>query len=401
MIERIPSQRPAELRCVAVDPGGDWYTAWTDGRPIGRLRALAVEGWLRVTVDDDGMATEPAERRALLEAVSTLAASEYRYGVVLAAGGDLLLRHAARAAGFVGPLRGDLARGGGHPAMAAHDGGIDQFLSDLTDLLPGMSVTAADHHASRLRSFMRGASSGISGVVHLSAGRSGDSELLSVSVPVADDVMAEGVALAIDTALDVRRRFHPRVDRVRLFFDQRIAGLRSGSVAGLAEPSSRDVHLNPAYALASQMEEMNRNLRERRALASPGQPEPRISYARQPPFTRIDAVVAHEYWHQLEFDLEGSRYRESAEFRQAVGNYFGVETLEHVIKGASASSPPVWQAARVRLAQEVSLYATTAPKEATAELFSQWWCTPSAPPPSARFFGDVLRHFFPDADLAR
>src|SRR4029077_10266745 len=132
-----------------------------------------------------------------------------------------------------------------------------------------------------------------------------------LSVPIAADVMAECVAMTIDTALSVRRRFRPLVDGVRIFYDHAIQGLRVGTVAGVAEAAVRDIHLNPAYALASESELLERSLRERA-------PEAEVRHrplTSLPPFTRVDSVVAHEYWHQIEFGFETSRYADSVGFR--------------------------------------------------------------------------------------
>jgi hypothetical protein len=266
----------------------------------------------------------------------------------------------------------------------------EQLLADLTDLLPGITVVTTDRVAGGLRSFLRIASSGVTNPVHLTAIDSTGTEPLRLAVPIGDDVLAEGVAQAIDTALAVRRRFRPLVDQVRIFYDQSVQGLRNGKVAGLAQPGVRDVHLSPAYASVREMDALYGD--------RPAEQSPLMAL---PPVTRIDSVVAHEYWHQIEYGLEGGRYRDSIDFRRAVGGYFGLETIEHVTKGSAVSASPEWQAAHARLANEVSAYAATAPKEATAELFAQWWGTAASPPPSAVFFGQVLRHFFPTADLAR
>jgi hypothetical protein len=225
------------------------------------------------------------------------------------------------------------------------------------------------------------------GTVHLTVHDGSDAEPLRLAVPFGEAVLVEGVAISIDTALAIRGRFRPLVDDVRIFYDQSLQGLRTGSVAGAAYSAVRDIHLSPAYASVVAMDtQPGRHL---------GWQPPHVALA---PFTRIDSVVAHEYWHQIESGLESSRYGDSVEFRRALGGYFGVETLEHVIKGSSKGAPAHWQEAYRRLHDEVSAYAATAPKEATAELFSQWWCTASDPPPSARFFGEVLRRVFPGVE---
>jgi hypothetical protein len=330
-----------------------------------------------------------------------MARADTRPTLVLANSSDLRLRYYARAAGFTGPLRADLSRlthseRGTALFPPPSPMGSEALVAALRSLLPGVEIEAA-RRSGVVRSLFRGASSGVARTVHITATGPSDARPLMLAVPLGDEVLVEGVALTIDTALSVRRRFRPDIERVRVFFDHAVAGLRDGTIAGVAEPTVRDVHLNPAYASVPELEVLDRQRWER----SLAQPSGRRPLSELPPFTRIDSVVAHEFWHQIEFGLESGRYRDSVEFRRAIGRYFGVETLEHVIKGGRPDAPLEWQAARRRLAEEVSGYATTAPKEATAELFAQWWCTPADPPPPAQFFGSLLRQFFPAADLVR
>jgi hypothetical protein len=72
-----------------------------------------------------------------------------------------------------------------------------------------------------------------------------------------------------------------------------------------------------------------------------------------------------------------------------------VETLEHAIKGGSDRAPAEWQAAHERLARDVSLYATTNPREATAEMFEQWWSRGSAASPVVQRFGQLVDEYLP------
>jgi hypothetical protein len=53
----------------------------------------------------------------------------------------------------------------------------------------------------------------------------------------------------------------------------------------------------------------------------------------------------------------------------------------------------------VRIVQEVSAYATTNMREATAEMFMLWWCSrPDAPPaPLVRRFGALVDRYYPPA----
>ncbi len=389
------SEIRVELHPETVDTAGRrLLSAWAAGRNFAQVAVVEEEGRLRVWVAD-GAATLP-ERRALLGSLMALATSEQLTGIVLSGGSSMLWRYVARAVGFTGPLRGDLHRDLGRDLghdlgdplpLAAPGVSSDQLLEELNAWLPEGATVGLDRPPGRLRSWMRIASAGISGTVHLTVRDGSDASPLRLAVPFGDAVLAEGVAVSIDTALAIRSRFRPLVDDVRIFYDQSLQGLRTGSVAGAAYSAVRDIHLSPAYASAVAMD------------AQPGRhPGWQPRHVALPPFTRIDSVVAHEYWHQIEFALEGIRYGDSVEFRRDLGGYFGVETLEHVIKGSSTGAPAHWQQAYRRLRDEVSAYATTAPKEATAELFSQWWCTASDPPASARFFGEVLRRVFPSVE---
>ncbi len=403
MIGPDDPQRRIELRPEFIDDrGGRHFLIGMDGRWLARLVAAQDSNDLRLAVDDEG-AVMGVEWRSLLLAVIGMARAEHRSPVMVPVGSPLLLRHVARGVGFVGPLRGALSLTvdprGLQPVPPRSGSLEDRFLSDLELFLPAMTVAAAKRPAGWLRSALRSASSGVTGTIHLTVSDGSRVKPLWVAVPLNDDVMAECVAMAVDTAMAIRRRFHPHADKVRMFFDQSIPGLRSGDIAGLAEAYVRDVHLNPAFALARQLEVLDRQRHERHATRSPEQAAHRGPVTVLPPLTRVDSVVAHELWHQIEFGYESGQYRNSVEFRRVVGGYFGVDTLEHVLKGGSAQAAPEWQVARARLAAEVSNYATTNPKEATAELFTQWWCTRADPPPAARFFGEVMERFFPRASL--
>ena len=66
---------------------------------------------------------------------------------------------------------------------------------------------------------------------------------------------------------------------------------------------------------------------------------------------------------------------------------------------ASATAPVPWQQAHRRIINEVSLYATTNMREATAEMFKLWWCSsPEAPPaPLVARFGALIDRYYPPA----
>ena len=403
-----PEPGPAAVELVALDPvtetgGGRRYAAVSDGALLAGLRVDTGDGWLRPTAWQVRPDSHQRQRQALVASLIAEASARGLDGVVLEAGVPLLLRHDARAAGFTGGLRQPLVADlrGPQPGPPLGARLEDRLLSALAPLLPGLDLRLGSEGRLRVaaRSVVRG--SGNVGVIEARGPQ--DTRPLRLLFPVVDDLMPEAFALVIDTAMSVRRRFRPAADQVRITFDRSTHGLVSGSWAGLAE-QGRDIRLTPAYARVADLEALTVQLARRDqppAEAPEGHlPRPR-SYQGAPPFTRIDAVVAHEMWHEIQFDFDNSRVHDSIEFRRAIGAYFGTETLEQVIKGKGRKEPEAWRAAFTRLATEVSTYATTNPREATAEMFSVWWCTPQSPPPVAQAFNRILQQFFPTADLAR
>ena len=69
----------------------------------------------------------------------------------------------------------------------------------------------------------------------------------------------------------------------------------------------------------------------------------------------------------------------------SLGRYFGVETLERVFD-------PGDEGALARLRAEVSIYATENRREATAELFTEWWQNPR-PRSAAATFGALVERY--------
>ena len=114
------------------------------------------------------------------------------------------------------------------------------------------------------------------------------------------------------------------------------------------------------------------------------------------PLFPIDGVVAHEYWHNLDTTVLATP-GVYVEINRALGAELGVETFEHALRGREATAPPAWQQALRRIMHEVSPYATTNMREATAEMFKLWWCAPPRLPPAplvARF-GALLDRYYP------
>ena len=91
-------------------------------------------------------------------------------------------------------------------------------------------------------------------------------------------------------------------------------------------------------------------------------------------------MVAHELWHVIERSFEARRYRDSIELRRRLGEFLGVATLEYVVRPRREDAGR-GEAAQVQLRDQVSAYATTNPREATAELFQAWWWGSTPRPP--------------------
>jgi len=105
-------------------------------------------------------------------------------------------------------------------------------------------------------------------------------------------------------------------------------------------------------------------------------------------------VLVHECWHLVESVFESTRYRDSLEFQKELGNALGVATLGHAYGAGSHATPEEQSAALGTLRQAVGAYATTAPREGTAELFTAWWLGMSSHPVVIAF-GRLVDQFLP------
>jgi hypothetical protein len=76
-----------------------------------------------------------------------------------------------------------------------------------------------------------------------------------------------------------------------------------------------------------------------------------------------------------------------------LGEYFGVDTLEHVMHPGPRGDPEKTKAALRQLATEVSLYAATNVREATAEMFKAWWCAAGETTGVVELFGRLVGEF--------
>ncbi|HVM07560.1 MAG TPA: hypothetical protein VM345_03770 [Acidimicrobiales bacterium] len=187
-----------------------------------------------------------------------------------------------------------------------------------------------------------------------------------VELPDADDLLAAPIAEAITTTIAIRRRFGRAVEALRrISFDVSDPRMVQGHVIGAAQLNLSTIHLIAPYATASGVAE---------AEARTGRP-----------VLAMSRLVAHELWHLIEIAWEVRDYRATVEFRRDLGRYFGVETIEHAVRGDDE--------VRARLAAEVSDYATTTSKETTAEMFEQWWNGEQSP--AVAHFGATVDRYFP------
>ena len=104
--------------------------------------------------------------------------------------------------------------------------------------------------------------------------------------------------------------------------------------------------------------------------------------------------MAHELWHVIDLGFQARSYRDSIELRKRIGEYFGVETIEHLVNADRPGAPARQREAMRRLVAEVSPYAATNPLETTAELFKLWWCRGEQVSGAVQHFAGVLDEFF-------
>ncbi len=282
---------------------------------------------------------------------------------------DELTRTEARLAGWTGRLRAPLRPPGPSRAGAV---GADARLTVVQDLLPGVDVTR--------RAFGRK-------VMNLRAVAAAGGFRMRLKAPDRDDLMPEVVAAALDTAFAIRRRFGRMAAGVNtITIDDGAGGMDDHLTAGSTQGGSGTIYLETSLAFADALSAD----RLRRGGARG------VSAAVPRPWFHIDGVVAHEIWHNMDATL-ATTPGVYVEFNRALGEELGVETFEHALRGRDAGAPESWHAGFRRIVEEVSPYATTSWREATAELFKLWWCaSPQSPPaPLVARFGDLLYRYYP------
>ena len=381
-----------ELRPVPGDP--DLLEAKVHDVEIGAVRLEVTGGLARMAAQvDPAPGLESQDIVDLVLATVTRAKKGGATGVEFHCE-SLLLRHAARQVGFGGalrvPLRARIDDIGRRTPAGTTLRGSDQRerTSWLSATLNELGVASTPARPSRsLRRLATRLSGGVGDtldvVVEWAPGRT-----FTISVPDRPDIMPEGVALTADTTAAVFRRFPDQANAAKaIHFDKAEHGLKSGRYAGVAQLSVPSIHLTIGFVTT----EFFIQMMQPRSTGTP-----RSSSARpSSPYTAVDATVAHELWHQIESAFEARHYALGMELRHQVGLELGVQTLEHAVKGASPKATPAWQSAYRRLAAEVSPYATTNAREATAELFKLWWCRNGPPAPVVARFGELVDQMLP------
>ena len=282
---------------------------------------------------------------------------------------DELTRTEARLAGWTGPLRAPLSP----PAPAALGGaGVDPPLVVVQDLLPGVVVSR--------RGFGRT-------MLHLRAVAANGGFRIRLKAPGRGDLMPEVVAAALDTALAIRRRYGRMAAGVHtITIDDGAGGLDDHRTVGSTQGGSGTIYLETSLAFADALAADRLRAGGRRG----------VSAVVPRPWFHIDGVVAHEIWHNMDATV-ASTPGVYVEFNRALGEELGVETFEHALRGRDVDAPEPWRAGFRRIVEEVSPYATTNMREATAELFKLWWCaSPHSPPaPLVARFGALLDRYYP------
>lgn len=234
---------------------------------------------------------------------------------------------------------------------------LGELATAIAERVPGAAVTV--RRLDPVRGFLRGLAAGTTETAEFDVTVDG-ARLCRLRTP-GTDVEPEAVAGTLRTLAAVARRFPRLRAAVKVVsFDRHDPDI-TGDVrwAGQAHGSLGTIHLHAGIFRRTGPEE-------------------------------VTMIVAHECWHQLEHDLEVRRYADVLALRRTMGAHFGVDTLEHACEGDFGRAPAAWRQAHVRLAREVSAYATTNVKEAMAELFMLWWLDLDPEPPAVTTFGQAL-----------
>jgi hypothetical protein len=344
-----------------VDVHDGWV--WDDAVPVAELESGEIAGHeftaLRLAAP---VIVGRRLARGLVDAIT-------RAGVEHLVVHDELVRAEARAVGWHGGLRAPLAAPSAATLTATHTA-LDPVAA-VGALLPEIHI---ERRSWRRRTLVLRASTT-------------DDIRLAVKIAARTDVVPELLAAALDTAIAIRRRFGRMASGVHtIAIDDGAGSFDDHSTLGSAQSGTGTFFLDTSLAAADALDAQRLRTGGRRGASA------RVP----PPWFTIDGVVAHEYWHNLDTTVVSSPATYT-HINRELGALLGVETFEFALRGRERDAPPAWQDAFRRVVDEVSPYAATAMREATAELFKLWWCSsPSqlAAPLVARF-GALLDEHYP------
>lgn len=366
--ERIEITRDGDVVAVAdVATGADaMVAAIIPARSFGLVRADAL---------------------AAVDAVVAAARERNAGGIDLAAK-DPLVRSAARATGFDGPLRANLAcdlRLVPAVPVATRLTERPDVVAELEAFLPNTRVVVdRGGWAARISRRMV---TGMAGNARITAERDG-ARATTVAV-IGADLMTESLAAALDTLLRLDSRFGAIARQLpTVVFAMSDLHMVEGRVSG--EAGSGGLSINPAHVNIAAMEMLAQ--RPLVAVSSSGI-DSRASRRSMSGFLPVEGVVAHEVGHYIDHALRGGRLSDSSEFRQRIGHALGVESVELALRGRSPDAPLEWQHAQRDLVEQISDYATTSGVELFAEIFEAWFHGGVGPVIAA--FGPLMDERFP------
>jgi hypothetical protein len=269
------------------------------------------------------------------------------------------------------PLVREAAAGVGTPVPAT-----------VAEWLPDTEVT--EQSASPPRRLTRFLATGLDRTVRISARRAGFEA--AVVAPLGPDTLLEPVAATVDTLLDLAVRFGPAAVRVPpITFSLNGTGIAHGQVAGAN--AGAGIVLSPMYVDADALARIRRRLDAgARGGGSPRRP-------RWERF-RVELVAVHEVGHSVDQARGSGRLSDTVEARTTLGRAVGVDSIELALRADWHDAPPEWSAARDRVVEDLSFYATTNPIELFAEAFVAWYLREETPIVGA--MDAVLRSRYPE-----
>jgi hypothetical protein len=220
-------------------------------------------------------------------------------------------------------------------------------------------------------------------MVRIEAGRAGVA--VAVVVPLGPDTLLEPVAATVDTLLDLTVRLGPATVRVPpITFSLNGTGIAHGRVAGAN--AGAGIVLSPMYVDAAALA----RIRHRLDAVARGGGTPRRPRGNH---FRVEQTIVHEVGHSVD-QAEGSgRLSDTIEARTTLGRAIGVDSVELALRAGWRGAPPEWAAARDRIVEDLSAYATTNCVELFAEAFVAWYLREDSPIVAA--MDTVLRRRYP------